>query len=1006
MKHYLMYPDIHGNRIAFVTEDDLWYYDGSIKRITEGLGVVKYPRFSSDGLYIAFSVFRSMGREDIKPQGDIYVYSIETGALTRLTYLGSKDIRVVGWYGCKIYFSSSHSSPLNYYQEIYRMSPDGSDLEKLPYGNASYIGFGSNFTLLGRNTGDPARWKRYRGGTVGQLWVSSDGKNFRRILNEINGNIGSPMVVGEKICFISDHEGVGRIYCLDGNGIIGLTDNKEYYARNASTDGNKIIFQMAGDIYVYDGSIRKIDLDIYGTKRGLQERFVENVQEKIESFSLGENGEKMLLTIRGKFFDMGSFDGPVMTTPGIRLMNGKYMKDGFCVGVLDSGGRESIVIVKDGRIADKFDIDVGLIYNIWPLPDGKRIAFSNNRLELNMLDLEKRAVERIDQSRTEPIEDLDFSPDGKWIAYTIGISYSRSKIRIRNLATNEFSDINSTYRLDFSPSFDPLGRFLYFISVSGYKAVEDLELPLLSFPNPSKIFLVTLKKSIKDPFIEKVGEEKEFSIDLEGISERVVPFPLREGRYYSLTGVKDGIVYMSRPLKMEEGEGEIHHYSIEKRKDEVLVEKCFSYVPSLDRSKIAYVYRGMLRIVDSMQKQEMKSTEPGRESGIIDMGRIKLSVSPAEEFLQMFRETWLMMRENYWRDENIDWDGIFKKYNSLLDRVSTRSELSDLIWEMQGELGTSHSYEMLGDYFNSPLETRGYLGAEIESQNFTVKKIYRGRLDERSPLLSPGVDVLEGDRIVSINGMELGAMNTPGKLLTNMVKDVVRLKTRRGDMEREFSVRTIGDESLLIYRDWVENNKRIVHEKTGGRVGYVHIPDMMHFGFAEFHKNYLEESDRDALIIDVRYNRGGFVSWMLLEKLNRKIIGYDHPRHGLRQEYPPYSPKGPLVCITNELSGSDGDIFSHSFKLMKLGTLIGRRTWGGVIGINPRRKLIDGSVVTQPEYAFWFTDVGFGVENRGTEPDIDVEIAPQDFAEGRDTQLERAISTAIEMLSKKDDKKG
>lgn len=968
--------------------------------------MVKYPRFSSDGFYIAFSVFRSMGREDMKPQGDIYVYSIGTGALTRLTYLGSRDIRVTGWYGGKIYFSSSHSSPLNYYQEIYRMSPDGSDLEKLPYGNASYIGFGRNFTLLGRNTGDPARWKRYRGGTTSQLWISGDGKKFRRILEGINGNIGSSMVVGEKICFISDHEGVGRIYCLDGNEIIRLTDNRDYYARNASMDGNKIIFQMAGDIYVYDGSTRKVDLEIYGTKRGLQERFVENVQEKIESFSLGENGEKMLLTIRGKFFDMGSFDGPVMITPCIRLMNGKYMKDGSFAGVLDSGGRESIVIVKDGRIADKFDIDAGLIYNIWPSPEGKRIAFSNGRLELNILDLEKRAVERIDQSRTEPIEDLDFSPDGKWVAYSIGISYSRSKIRIRNVATKDYGDIDSTYRLDFSPSFDPSGRFLYFISVSGYKAVEDLELPLLSFPNPSKIFLVTLKKSIKDPFIEKVDEEKEFSIDLEGISERVVPFPLREGRYYSLTGVKDGIVYMSRPLTMEEGEGEIHHYSIEKRKDEVLVEKCFRYVPSLDRSKIAYIYRRMLRIVDSMQKQELKSTEPGRESGLVDISRIKLTVSPAEEFLQMFHETWLMMRENYWRDENIDWDGIFRKYHSLLGRVSTRSELSDLIWEMQGELGTSHSYEMLGDYFNSPLETRGYLGAEIELQNFTVKKIYRGRLDDRSPLLSPGVDVLEGDRIVSINGIELGAMNTPGKLLTNMANDVIRLKIRRGDVEREFSVRTIGDESTHIYRDWVENNKRIVHEKTGGKVGYVHIPDMMHFGFAEFHKNYLEESDRDALIIDVRYNSGGFVSWMLLEKLNRKIIGFDYPRHGLRQEYPPYSPKGPLVCITNELSGSDGDIFSHSFKLMKLGPLIGRRTWGGVIGINPRRKLIDGSVVTQPEYAFWFMDAGFGIENRGTEPDIDVEIAPQDFAEGRDVQLDRAISTAMEMLSNKDDKNG
>ena len=1001
MNHYLMYPDIHGEKVTFVTEDDLWYYDGSLKRITEGLGIVKFPKFSCNGMYIAFSVFKSMGKEKIKPQGDIYIYSIEKNFVKRVTFLGSRDIKVIGWYGGKVYFSSSHSSPLNYYQEIYRMNPDGSSMEKLPYGNANYIGFGKDFILLGRNIGDPARWKRYRGGTTGQLWISRDGKIFQRILENLNGNIGSPMVVNERICFISDHEGIGRIYCLEGNNISRITENDEYYARNASTDGKSIIFQMGGDLYLINGTTKKLDLEPYGIKRTLQERYIENVPEKIESFSLGENGEKILFTIRGKFFSMGSFEGPVIVTPEIRLMNGKYLKDGSIAGIINSDGKESIVIIRDSKIIDRFDFDLGLIYNIWPSPDGKRLAIANGRLELHILDIEKRSIEKIDESRTEPISYLDFSPDSKWIAYSIGINHSRMKIRLRNIESGEHGDIESTYRLDISPSFDPLGRFLYFISVSGYRAVDDLELPALSFPNPSKIFLVTLNKKIRNPFIEKVEEEKETKIDLEGISERIVPFPLKEGRYFSLNAVKDGIVYFSQPLSMEDDEGEIHHYNIDDKKDEVLIEKCNSYVLSPDKSRLAYKYREMVRIVDSTQKKEMKTQEPGKESGIIDLGRIKVSVSPREEFRQMFHEAWMMMRENYWRDENIQWDKIFDKYFALLEKVSTRSELSDLIWEMQGDLGTSHSYEMLGDYFNSQLETRGYLGAEIDSTDgFRIKRIYRGRLEEKSPLLSPGIDVREGDQIVSINGIDVNEKNPPGKILTNMQNDVILLKIKRESEKLQFNVKTIGDESALIYRDWVERNKRIVHEKTNGRVGYVHIPDMMHFGFTEFHKNYLEELDREALIIDVRFNRGGYVSWMLLEKLNRKIIGYDYPRHGLRQEYPPYSPKGPLVCITNELSGSDGDIFSHSFKLMKLGPLIGRRTWGGVIGINPRRTLIDGSIVTQPEYAFWFKDVGFGVENKGTEPDINVEIAPHDFADGRDPQLEKAISIVLASLSK------
>ncbi|MFP3255790.1 MAG: DUF5050 domain-containing protein, partial [Thermoplasmata archaeon] len=317
MNHYLMYPDIHGEKVTFVTEDDLWYYDGSLKRITEGLGIVKFPKFSCNGMYIAFSVFKSMGKEKIKPQGDIYIYSIEKNFVKRVTFLGSRDIKVIGWYGGKVYFSSSHSSPLNYYQEIYRMNPDGSSMEKLPYGNANYIGFGKDFILLGRNIGDPARWKRYRGGTTGQLWISRDGKSFQRILENLNGNIGSPMVVNERICFISDHEGIGRIYCLEGNNIRRITENDEYYARNASTDGKSIIFQMGGDLYLINGTTKKLDLEPYGIKRTLHERYIENVPEKIESFSLGENGEKILFTIRGKYFNLGSFEGPVIVTPEI-----------------------------------------------------------------------------------------------------------------------------------------------------------------------------------------------------------------------------------------------------------------------------------------------------------------------------------------------------------------------------------------------------------------------------------------------------------------------------------------------------------------------------------------------------------------------------------------------------------------------------------------------------------------------------------------------------------------
>ncbi len=1000
-----MYPDIYDEKIAFVTEDDLWLYDGSLKRITEGIGIVKYPKFSSDGKYIVFSVFKSLGKENIKPQADLYLYSIEDSNIVRLTYFGSNNIKPVSSYEDKIYFMSTHESPLNYYPELFYISLKNYGVKKLNYGNASYIGFGDNFILIGRNIGDPARWKKYRGGSVGQLWVSYENKNFVRILENLNGNIGSPMIFENKICFVSDHEGVGRIYCYENGDIIKITDNKEYYVRNANSDGKRIIFQMAGDLYIYDGEIKKIDIDVYGPKRTLKERFLPNVVEKIDYISLNYNGERGIFSIRGKLYEMDLFDGPVIITDQIRLMKSKYLDKNRCAAIMNKDGKEYVVLIENGNITKMFEIKEGMVLDIFPSPDGKKIIFSTNRLKIHLIDLEKEKIDIIDESKTGPIYDLEFSPDSRWIAYSIGKSYSSKKIRIRNIESYEYVEIESTYMYDISPSFDPKGRFLYFISIYPIRPEMDEALNSLAFPNNSKIFGVALKEHIKNPFIEKLNEEeKEFNVDLKDISKRIFSVPIKPGKFSDLKATPDGFIFISENYNEKEGKTyEIKHYNIEKKIEETLVEKVQFYNISGDRKKIIYYYDGIIRLINSMEKNDFQSNEPGRESGIINANRIKISSNPKEEFTQMLYETWFMMKENYWKDKDIEWDYIFNKYYKLMNKISTRSELSDLIWEMQGELGTSHSYEMLGDYFNSELEVRGYLGAEIDEE-FKIKRIYNGRLDERSPLISSGVDIRENDVILEINGIKVDRSNPPGKILINHPNDVIRLKIKRNDNEFYYNVKTISDESLIIYRDWIERNRKYVHEKTNGLVGYIHIPDMSEFGFTEFHRGYFEEISKSALIIDVRFNRGGYVSWLLLDKLKRKIIGYDYPKYGIKEGYPYFSPKGPIVCITNELAGSDGDIFSHAFKVMKIGPLIGKRTWGGVIGIEPKRRLIDGSIVTQPEYAFYFMDVGFGIENHGTEPDYCVEITPDDYANNKDTQLDFAIKIVMEMIDNYENK--
>ncbi|MGH9197411.1 MAG: S41 family peptidase, partial [Acidimicrobiia bacterium] len=406
---------------------------------------------------------------------------------------------------------------------------------------------------------------------------------------------------------------------------------------------------------------------------------------------------------------------------------------------------------------------------------------------------------------------------------------------------------------------------------------------------------------------------------------------------------------------------------------------------SQDGSTLVYRAGSRLRAVRAGDKPDEKSDDkPGRKSGWIDLNRIKISVNPVQEWNQMLREAWRLMRDHFWVEEmsGVDWGLIFKRYQVLIDKVGSRLEFSDLVWEMQGELGTSHAYEMGGDYRVPPAYAMGQLVADFshdeKNDRFSFNHIVRGDSWEEgasSPLTAPGVNVKEGDVLLAIGGQEVGKGVTPGQLLVNQAGNNVELLVgdSKGRNPRKVVVKALSDEHPARYREWIESNRALVHDRTDNRVGYVHIPDMGPRGYSEFHRYYKTEIQGEGLIVDFRFNSGGHVSELILEKLLRKRIGYVLTRWGQPEPYPRESVLGPMVAITNELSGSDGDIASHCFKLLGLGPLVGKRTWGGVIGISPSHRLADGSLTTQPEFSFWFRDVGFGVENYGTDPDYDVD---------------------------------
>ncbi|HEY6287773.1 MAG TPA: S41 family peptidase [Ktedonobacteraceae bacterium] len=1063
---YVRFPTIHQDRIIFVAEDDLWFVSiegGRAERLTAGVGEVSYPHFSPDGELLAF-----VGREE--GPSEVYVMPSLGGTAQRLTF-HSSFCRVAGWSLARdaILYASNAEQALSGHNAIYAISPQGGQPSQIPVGIANAISYGpEGGIVIGRNTHEPARWKRYRGGTAGHLWCDpTDSGIFQRLL-QLNGNIASPCWVGERIYFLSDHEGVGNIYsCAPfGDDIRRHTKHNDFYARNLSSDGQRLVYHAGADLYVFNPSteeVRQLDVILPSIRTQRNRKFV-SAGSYLDSYALHPKGYAVALTTRGKAFTMGNWDGPVLQhgePDGVRYRFLEWFNDGKrIVAINDATGRESLIVFNPDEANEPksfADVEFGRATDLAVSPTDDAIAIANHRNELLVVDVEVGSSRTIDRSDFGQIRGMAWSPDGRWLAYGFRSTEQKTAIKLCNLESGETYFATEPTLDDIAPAFDPEGKFLYFLGYRIFNPVYDHLHFDLSFPRGVKPYAITLQRDLRSPFIAepKIPEEKEkekeetnaekqeekdhddssqteeenkketskkpapIVIDLEGITNRALPFPVPEGKYRSIRGIKGKALFLSFPIEgaisqpgeKHEPKGHIDSYDFDAHKTEYLIDGVSGFDVSRDAKTLIYRSRQRLRVLKAGDKAPKgdNGDRTNRETGWLELSRVKVSVQPAAEWKQMFAEAWRLQREHFWTEDmsGIDWEAIYAQYVPLVERVGSRSELSDLFWEIQGELGTSHAYEGGGEYRQRPHYSQGFLAVDwsydAEHERYRIAHIVQGDPSDSkatSPLTSPGLNVGVGDAVLAINGQRVGPGRSPQELLVNQANNEVQLaiEDTTSQETRVITAKALSDEQPARYREWVENNRRIVHEKSQGRVGYIHIPDMMGEGFAEFHRSYLTEYDYLGLLIDVRHNRGGHVSGLLLEKLARRRIGYDFSRWGQPEPYPAESPRGPMVALTDENSGSDGDIFSHSFKLMGLGPLIGKRTWGGVIGISPQHALVDGTRTTQPEYAFWFKDVGWNVENYGTDPDIEVDIAPQDFANNVDPQLDRAIAEALRLI--------
>ena len=1047
---YYRHPSIHNNQVVFVSEDDLWTVSldgGKAARLTANLDIINYPHFSPDGKHIAF-----LGKED--GNEEIYLMPSSGGVPKRLTHSSSFRSSICGWSkdGAYIYYSSNYQEPFFKKSMLTQVHKDGGLPEKLNLGHGKHLSYGSrNRSVIGRNTLGIERWKRYRGGTSGVLWIDSGGKGNFKEWEGVEGNYANPMWIGERIYFISDHKGIANIFSIKPNGtnLQEHTDHKDFYCKDATTDGKTIVYAAGADLYKLDvktGENTLINIEYHSSRVQHQRKFVD-ATKYLQGYDIHPKGHSLAINSRGKSFETANWEKIVHTLPatdGVRQRLIRYLNSGTgFVLVTDEGGKEQIEIhdKKTTKVKVLKNIGYGRATNMKISPDDKYAAISNHKGEIVIVDLKKGKLTVIEKSKSLTISGFNWSKDSQWLAYGITNEDETGNISLYSLKSKKSTDITENDFMDHHPVFSPCGNYIYFLSNRIFNPVYDSVYFDLNFPRTEKPFCVILNKEAENPFLPKPltpGEEEPHdfpkwdtkkkkkkvnvvNVDFDGIKERTVPMPVSEGIYETIEATSEGIFTLSRPIKgalnnnfysdVIEPDGVLKVWDLIMSEEQTITSGVSSFKLSTETDTLVYASGKKLRVLGLKPNMKLSSSKAtNRKTGWIDLAHIKVGVVPAKEWEQIFDEIWRLQKEHFWVEDmsGVDWNKVYKRYRPLVDRVGSRAELSNLAWEMQGELGTSHAYEIGGDYKKGRHYGIGLLGCDFvydkKTKGYKITDIVKGdnwNMGYNAPLQRPGVNIAVGDSITAINHQALSASFSPYEALVNQAGNEVMVTVKSGKKEKTVRIKTLRNEQKLRYRAWVEANRAYVHKATGGKVGYVHLPNMGAEGYSEFHRYYNTEAHKGSLIVDVRFNGGGHVSQLILEKLSRKVIGYGSARWGSKHEnYPAHSVVGPMVALTNEFAGSDGDIFSHAFKLMGLGKLIGRRTWGGVVGIWPRHHLIDGSVTTQPEFSTWFKDVGYGVENYGTDPDIFVDIKPQDYKANKDPQMDKAIAEIMAQLKK------
>ena len=1057
----LRFPDIHGDEVAFCYAGDIWKAPatgGTAVRLTAHPGQELFPKFSPDGRWIAFT-----GQYDgdeqvyvIPREGGIPRQLTYYPAQGPLAPRWGYDNHVYGWTpdGTRILFRSLRDADgLRTLTALYTVSLEGGLPEKLPMPTSGAGDFSPDGTRMVYSPlfRDFRTWKRYEGGWAQNLYLFSLDDHATRQIAASRRTERDPMWIGDRIYFVSDRDGTLNIYSYDieSDAVRQLTRETVWDVRWASSDKrSRIVFELNGQLEVLDvDSGQRNRLSIVVPNDGLAMRPSRYpAHRNIEDFELSPKGERTLFVARGDVFTVPVEKGPTRNltrTSNAHDKHARWSPDGRKIAFIsDLSGEEQIYLAdQDGSGApEQLTTRFAAMLNApaWS-PDSARLAFSDKDGKLYVLTVSDRSIVEVADDEFASLFDYAWSPDSRLLAFSMGEHTGFRSLYLWSVDDPVVRRVTGSHFSEWGPAWDPKGRYLYYLSdrqfapqistvewnyagnrtagVFGVALTKDT--PHLFPPESDE---VEVKKetepksegpndgeaSEEKPPESKPSEssEKAVAVEFDGLAERVARIPVEADNIRGLSATENHLLYITAGApyygRQSETRTNLDIFDIAKREATVLVEGVQNYALSHDGRKV------LVRVGENYNLYDVR---PGaRDSKRVSTNQMMVDRIPAQEWAQIFDEVWRRYRDFFYvrNLHGYDWKAIGDRYRSLLPHVAHRSDLNYVLGEMVAELNVGHAYIQGGDFEIPDRPRVGLPGARFEldpsAGRYRIAKIFRGQNEEpryRAPLTAVGIDISEGLYVLAIDGEDLPAAENPYRLLRNKTHPV-RLtvnSTPSLDGAREVEYEPIFDESSLLYLDQVEVNRRRVDEATGGRVGYLHIPDMGAPGIYEFIKWFYPQIRKEGLVVDVRSNGGGNVSQWIIERLNRKLLG---TRFGYSSDYAmtyPYAVfHGHMVCLINQTSASDGDIFPHRFRKAGLGPLIGKRTWGGVVGISSRGPLIDGGMVLVPLQGTNDVDGNWIIEGEGVSPDIEVDNDPASVIAGGDPQLERGIQEVLKAM--------